>query len=145
MATYGRNQFRNPATSDVYNWHVNHSEEGDFGKKRNIESTANTANVGLVQQQGSDEPLVLRLTGTILHQAQFDAMKSYFNLSRTQSIIFKDFAGDEYEVSITDWTPKRVRTIRNPKDTSIRLHYWTYSLEMRVLRVIAGAWLGTTP
>lgn len=138
---YGRNVFRAPSGALApYAWQVNHSDEEEVGRRRNIETTAPTSNVGLVMQQGSDGPMILRFTGTILHASQFAAMRAYFNLSRTETIIFTDFAGDSYEVVITAFNPTRKRTLRNPRDVSIHLHYWTYTIELTVVRVLTGAW-----
>jgi hypothetical protein len=83
---------------------------------------------------------VLTYSGTIFHQVQMNEMVKFFAWSETRSIIFKDFAGDEYEVLITEFQPVRQRTVRNPRDPSIPYHYWTYSLKMEVLAFRNGPW-----
>lgn len=134
------NVFRDPAgVRPDYAWPINHSEEEEGGRVRNIETTALTAGVGLVMQQGADSLPTLRYTGTILTEAQKAAMDSWFELCRGQTIIFRDFTGDEAEVIVTAFKPRRVRTMRNARDlANAPLHYWTYSIEMTVIRVISG-------
>lgn len=135
------NVFRDPAGNlPDYPWPINHSEEEEGGRVRNIETTALTSGVGLVMQQGADSLPTLRYSGTILTEAQLVAMRSWYELCRTQTIIFRDFAGDEAEVIVTAFKPTRKRTMRNARDlVNAPLHYWTYSLEMTVIRVISGA------
>lgn len=134
------NQFEDPAGNKAtYDWPVNHSEEEEFGRDRNIETGAPTSGIGLVQQQGADSTLALRIAGTIFHKEQVEEMWEWFQLSRSQSIYFHDFAGDSYEVIITSFKPTRHRTLRNPRDfANAPYHFWRYTMEMRILRVIDG-------
>lgn len=145
MVTYRRNTFYNPRNGEVYDWHINHSEEAQFGKTRQINNGANTGYAGLIMQQGDDEPMVLELSGTILHLAQHQAFVRWFAICRDQSIHFIDFAADRYVVIITAYNPVRQRTLSNPRDDSMRLHYYTYTLRMQVLEFIAGPWVGVSP
>lgn len=140
-----RNRFTNPADGSFYDWQVNHSDEGQFGKARSITESANTANTGLIKQQGDSSPLQMKLTGTILHKNQHEQFIHYWQLCETQTIFFKDFAGEEYEVLITAYQPVRKRTVKNPRDfKNMPLWYYTYELELEVIRVISGAWDGVT-
>lgn len=142
---YGRNTFIDPAGVRAdYAWQVNHSEESEQGRERQATNTPTTDGTGRVVQQGDEGPLILEYTGTILHQAQFDEMRAWYDLSRQRTLYFRDFAGDEYEVLILTFKPLRHRTIANPRDSSINLHYWTYTLRMQVINVRAGVWLGTS-
>src|SRR3954467_15778758 len=102
-----RNNFYNPASGEGYDWPVNHSEENSFGKTRQVSTGANSANTGLTMQQGDDEPMVIELTGTILHSSQHAAMIRWFAISKQQTVYFTDFAGDSYEVVILAYTPTR--------------------------------------
>lgn len=142
---YQRDTFRDPTTGEAYPWPVNHSEESQFGKSRSISSGANTANTGLTIQQGDDEPMVLELTGVIMHKAQHDQFVRWFAISQGHTIHYIDFAGDGYEVIITAFSPQRQRTLRNPRDRSIPLHYWTYTLRMQVVTFLSGTWAQVTP
>lgn len=138
--------FTNPATGATYPFPVNPSEEEEFGKRRNIEHSAPTSGVGLIRQQGDDDPLVLKVKGTIFHRDQVVQMIAWQQLTRTQTIYLTDHAGDQYEILITAFLPQRQRTIRNPRDyANAPLWFWKYSLEMEVLRVISGVWAGVTP
>ena len=143
--TVVRNRFTDPATGSFYDWQVNHSTESSFGKTRQISESANTANTGLVKQQGDAQPLRMKLQGTILHLKQKEEFQRFWELCETQTIIFRDFTGAEYEVIITQFDPVRKRTVKNPRDfKNAPLWYWTYELEMEVIRVISGDWEGVT-
>jgi hypothetical protein len=136
-----RNRFTNPSNGAFYDWQRNHDPRGEdeLGKTRNIEHTAPTGNVGLVKQQGDDGPLVLRLSGTIVHRNQYQQFWQWYNLCRTQTIYFKDFDGQEYEVLITAFRPKRQGKLTSiSPDPGMTQHRYTYTLEMEIVRVIAG-------
>jgi len=131
---YVRERFRDAAgVLADYEFQVNHSEEEGFDFRRNLERTTTTSGVGFVRQQGDDSPALLRFTGTILHQNQYNQMAAYYIASQTRTIFFRDFTGTEYEVMITAWNPVRKRTLKNPRDQSINLHYFSYTLEMEVI------------
>lgn len=138
---YGRNTFRDPATGREYAWQVNHSEEEAVGLERPVEVKGRTGG-GYVVQQGADGAIRLRVSGVILHQQQFNEMRDFVLLCKQRTIHFTDFAGDKGEVLITSWQPTRHRTIRNPRDASIPLHYWRYTMELTLIRPIAGSWVG---
>jgi len=136
------NEFIDPKTADKYPWPVNHSEENETGVARSVQHGAKTGG-GLVRQQADDQPLTFKYTGTIFHKDQVTEMIGWYNLCSTQTIYFKDFAGDEYEVLITSFKPIRHRTIRNPRDfKNAPLWYWTYEIEMEVVNVRSGIWTG---
>lgn len=140
------NRFTNPANGAYYDWHVNHDEEDELAKTRSITRAGLTSNVGMVRQQGEDGPLVLRFHGRILDRVQYQQMWGWYALSRTQTIYFTDFDGQAFEVQITSFTPKRVRKDFSPqRDQSVPLHFWQYSLEMEVYRVLAGDLVAVTP
>lgn len=142
-----RNRFVDPASGISYEWQINHTEESDQGKTRNITRTASTAGVGVIRQQGDDGQLVLKFSGSILHRAQFRGMWQWYQLCRTQTIYFYDFDNQGYEVQITSFQYTRKRTLRNPRDPTTPYHYWTYTMEMEVYNVLGGdlAYAGVTP
>ena len=142
-----REQFIDPAGNrTTYSWVINHSDEDEFGKERQINHGANTANTGLVKQQSDDSPMVLRLQGTILHKAQHTEFIAWWKLSETQTIHFVDFTGDRYEVIVTAFKPIRKRTIKNPRDyPNAPYWYWTYSMELEVISFVSSVWSGVTP
>jgi hypothetical protein len=142
-----RNCFIDPATTNVYPWPVNHDPSGDEGneKKRAIQETANTANVGLVRQQSADQGMTLRRSGTILTIAHEEAFWEWFNLCAAQTIYFVEFNGDAYEVQIVDYAPKRVGSGGPSKNS--KKYYVKYTMEMAVFGFLAGVAheAGTTP
>lgn len=135
-----RNKFINPSNAEEYSWPINHSEEGEAGLQRSITRGANTAGTGLVRQQADDQPFIFTLTGTILTKDQLEKMKDWYILCASQTIYFEKYDGDKFEVVITDFKPSQKKTIHNPKDPSIPLWYWTYSITMEVVTVIDGVW-----
>lgn len=141
-----RNKFIDPAGNrTTYNWSINHSEEDEFGKVRNIEHAANTANTGLVKQQSDDSPMLIRVRGVVLHKAQIEEMIAWWDLSETQTIYFEDFTEDSYEVIITAFRPTRHRTIKNPRDyANAPYWFWRYEMEMEVVRFIDSIWEDVT-
>lgn len=141
---YTRVGLLDPTEADPawYDWQVNYSEEDGFGRERSIQRTATTDGVGVVRQQGDTGPIVISVMGTIFHKAQHERFIRFFNRSANTTFIFRDFEGEEFEVMMTAYRPVRKRTLRNPRDPSIPLHYYTYSMSMEVVRVISGSWLG---
>lgn len=136
------NEFINPLNSDSYAWPVNHSDEDETGVSRSVSSGAKSGN-GLVLQQADDQPLIFKYSGVIFHKKQVEEMRDWYLLCRSQTIYFKDYAGDEAEVIVTAFKPTRHRTLRNPRDfPNAPLWYWRYEIEMRVVRVISGMWEG---
>jgi hypothetical protein len=139
-------RFTNPVNAALYDFPINPSEEEAFGKRRNVEHSSPTGLTGLVRQQGDDQPLVLKASGTILTRAQLVAMIGWFQLCRTQTIYLRDHAGDQYEGLLTAFEPTRKRTLRNPRDLAQAPEwYWTYTIEFEVVRIISGTWAGVTP
>lgn len=136
------NRFTNPATGDIYDWPINHTAEEQFGKARNYERTAPTAGVGFVRQQGDDSPLILRMTGTILTAAQDQAFIDWFALARRQSVVFRDWTGAEYEVLIVSYQPVRQRVDWNHRDAGMRTHIIRWTMELEILNVRSGPWVG---
>jgi hypothetical protein len=142
-----RNIFIDPAGNrDDYSWPINHSEEQEVGKSRNVEHGANTANTGFVRQQSDESPLTLRFSGIILEKAQIQEMIAWWQLCETQTIYLTDFAGDEYEVIVTRFVPTRHKTVRNPRDYANAPNwYWRYEIDLDVVRVIDGIWADVAP
>lgn len=136
-----QNRFTNPATGTFYDWHVNHDPEGEemAGKARQITRSANTANSGVVLQQGDDGSYVIKLSGKIDMRAQYSAMWAWYRLCRTQTIYFRDFDGQSFEVTISSFqTKRRGKLGPSGRDASVPHHYWEYSIEMTVVRFISG-------
>jgi hypothetical protein len=134
-----QNVFADPAgVRGSYAWDYNHEAENETGLDAEVQATANTAGVGFVLQQDDPSPRTMSLTGTILKRAHLVQMLQWTHLSQLHSIYFTDFAGDKYEVVITGFTTARKRG-RNRRDpANAPLWYWTYTLNMLVLRELIG-------
>lgn len=129
-----------------YPWPLNHTDEDPVGKKRNISYGANTAGTGLIKQQSDSSPLVLRWKGRILEESQNQAFWEWFQLCESQTIYVEDFAGAQYEVTISDYEPTRRGVVRNSRGGTTNPDYiYEYTLEMQVIRVISGPAAGITP
>jgi len=140
------NEFINPENSDKYAWPINHTEESEAGIARTISRGANTAATGLVRQQADDQPLVFQFAGTIFKESMLEEMIKWYVLCKTQTIFFKKYSGDEFEVCITEFKPTEKKTLHNPKDfANAPLWYWSYTMTMEVITVRSGVWVGIVP
>lgn len=129
-----REQLRDGASVlATYQLAVNHLEEDGLDYSRSMEKTAVTTGANFVLQQGQTTGGTLRYKGTILTAAQYTAMKAYYDACQNRTVFFTDFTGTEYEVIITRFNPSRHATVRNPRDSSIPWHYWTYEIDMEVV------------
>lgn len=138
------NQFINPKTGERYAWPLNHSEETQVTKSRNITDGAATGNMSLIPQQGAATPLVFQWKGTILAEDQLNAFLYWYGLCDQHSIHVVDFAGDEYNVLITEFVPTRKAVAINPRNPG-QVWIWEYTMTLRVLNVISGPWLAVAP
>lgn len=143
---YGRCQLVDPAPggAGVYAWETNYDTEDSFGSRRNVQRTATTNGVNVVRQQGDDEPIVIKVQGVILRKNQHQRFIDMFVAGKSRTLHFIDFEGHEYEVLLLAYLPTRQRTSRNPADPTILLHYYKYTMEMEVTRVISGPWVALT-
>lgn len=135
-----RNTFSDPlGVTPNYVWPLNHHTETAAGRKRDVTATQNVAGTQLVTQQGDKQPFTLTYAGSILVRSQLVAMWQWEALCEHQTIYFTDFAGDSYEVLITDFEPIRVAARnRRGEPEGNPLWYWTYTLTMTVIAVRAG-------
>jgi hypothetical protein len=138
-----RNEFRDPrGVKPTYVWHIGHDTEDNGGRGRSVSATPVVGGARLILQQGENEPLKFQLSGTILEPAQLQAFNDWYALGQTQTIYWRDFAGDLFEVLITEFRPVRKRTARNPRTG--QPWYWTYRMEITVVRVISSStWAGS--
>lgn len=134
-----RNALWNPVTDHTYEWAINHSEEDEITVGRQIDHGAPAATVAVVRQQRPAGSLVLSLSGTILDPAQQAELEDFFDDCDDTTLYYRDSETDTYEVVITSFDSKRVRTARNP--VTAGLFYWTYSITMDVVRVLSGPYL----
>lgn len=135
------NVFINPVNGNTYEWPLNHNEESQVTKSRQMSDGAATDNIGLIPQQGAPSPLIFEWKGTILDPNQFNAMIAWWKLCENQTIWLSDFAGDTYEVLITDFLPIRTAVANNLRAPG-KPWIWTYTLTFRVLTVFSGPWMG---
>lgn len=128
-----RERFRDGAgVLPTYEFEVNHYEEEQAQRTHGMRRTANTSGTGYVRQQGGKSPDILSFSGAILTQSQYDAMVDYFEACSTRTVFFREYTGEEREVIITSFAPRRIATAKNLREPSL-MHYWRYSIEMEVV------------
>lgn len=139
---YGRDALIDPAPGGLgeYVFVNSHEEEDEFGVTTSIDRTANTAGTGTVIQAGAPTPEPLRITGKIFTYAQRQKLIDFTQKSEVNTLIYRNFYGEEFEVLITGYKDKPNRTLFNGRDAGMRKHYYTYSMEMTVVNVRSGAW-----
>lgn len=129
-----------PGGLGTYSFEVNNNDE-DVARRRNVDSFQNTSGGSWIFQQGQDDPLTISISGTMLTKSQNRMLTWFFNRCSQHTMIYEDFEGQQYEVMITAFAPKRVRATRNPRGgVDNPLHYYTYTMEMMVLTVMSGDW-----
>jgi hypothetical protein len=134
------NRFTDPPTGLVYDWPLNHQAEEEAAPMRSVTHTATTSGSGLVWQQGEDEPIVFTFTGTVLDPAQHEAFTGFSRACKDHTIIFRDFAGEEYEV-LMSYKPRREGVVRNFRGGTVApYHIWRYTMTLQVIQVISGNW-----
>jgi hypothetical protein len=144
----------NPANAQSYTFDVNPGFDAEtqggvsyMQKKRNIEYTSNTGNIGLTRQQGADGNYLLHWQFNVFSAAQEQALWKYYMLSKTQSIILEDFNGEIYEGQIVTLARQRAGVLAGPRDATARKFYAQYTFEFDVWAFISGllASAGVTP
>lgn len=140
------NRFIDNATSETYDWPLNHHTEESMGRKRNITHSSPTAHTGLNRQQGANDPMNLRWKGTILTRAQLQAFNVWWEKCETRTIDIIDFHGNHFEVIITNFDPTRRPVLMNRHDpVNAPNVVWDYTIEMEIVTIKAGDWAGVTP
>lgn len=130
-----KERFRDPTGALAsYVFDINHDEEQGFNFDRSVEKTATTTGPEFVMQQGlAAQRGTLNYSGKILNASQYAAMLTYFQACETRTVFFREFTGVEYEVLITRFNPKRVRTMANQRDPTMPFNYYTYDIEMEIV------------
>ena len=144
MPLYPRvaNQFIDPIPASAgglgtYNWLVNHLEaEGPF-RSNNVEFEGRSDGQGVVPTGGENEPLILTLSGTILHKSQYIEFWKWRGIDH--SFHFLDFEGNRYEVSLLGFEPKKVRVALNSNDlVNMPGYKIEYTMQLWIMAIIAG-------
>ncbi len=105
--------FYDPATLDTYTFDINPAAGGSPEHSKTITYRNTSAPDGkTLLFQGRNSPQVMEFEGTILHQAQYDAMIEWFN--KTHQIKVTDDLSREYWIVIESFSPKRERAVHYP-------------------------------
>lgn len=141
------NVFTDPATGETYAWQFNHLTEGG-GLARNLTVSSPTSLGILIRQQAADGAVTLAWSGTALTRHQHQQFLLWYQKCKHHSIFLTDFAGDQFEVVITAYDPKRKAVAVNPRERnstpSVGAPLWVYdfTLTMEIIRAIAGDYAG---
>jgi len=131
------NQFFDPVTATTYNWAINESDQDGPRHGGNVDFDGKASSIGVIGTQGEDQALLITLTGTILTQDQY--RKFLFFSKIKNSFRFIDSIGNQYEVSMTEFSPKVERVAMNYMDPTYMPHHkYTYTMQLWVLRTLAG-------
>jgi len=106
-------RFDDLTDSTSYVFEINPNEGGSPQYKKTIQTSNTAAPDGkTLIFEGRDEPQQLTFSGTILSQAQYDAMVTWFN--KRHQIQITDDLSRQFMVYITGFEPKRVRAVHFP-------------------------------
>lgn len=132
-----KNRFLNPATGNVYTWHINHWDGDERSGMQLPVSWASSTDGTPLPQYGEQQPQTWTLRGRILHRAQHEAFQLWAFLSQSQTIYFRDFDMSEYEVVIQNYKWQRVPCVHNGSDPTMPFHTFHYDLELAVLAFLS--------
>jgi len=111
------------ATPVSYKFDINPKDGGSPTYQKNIEIQNTLAPGGKVLlYEGQDPVQTVEFTGTILEQAQYEAMILWF--SKRHQIQMVDDLGRVYQIYITEFTPRRERAVH---------HYWKHSYSVKAI------------
>lgn len=133
-------QFHDPVGNTTYAWPVNYLSQEGPARVANVSFDSQANGLGVMATEGDISPLILSLSGTILHKAQHITFLTYFKMENT--FRYTDEEGNEYEVTMDAYEPTKERVLWNPRDVNMRSHKWTYKMRLRVVRIISGDYYG---
>jgi len=136
------NQFIDPIPASAgglgtYNWAVNHLEEEGPSRTNNVEFDGRSDGMGVIPTAGEWEPLILTLTGTILHRSQNVQFWKWRHIPR--SFRFLSFEGEYYEVSMLSYEPKkRAVAMNNADPTNMPAYVIEYTMQLWIITILDG-------
>lgn len=141
--------FTNPANGQTYVWPHNPPPDGiqPAQKQRQIDRASNTGNVGATKQQGDDGPFIIHWEPVVFTAAHEQALWTWWQLCKSQTIYLTDFDGEEFEGQIITLSRQQIGAMKGPGDVNDRMFYAKYVFEFEVYRFVSGlmAAAGVTP
>lgn len=102
-----------PTDDTSYTFEINPNDGGSPAHKKNFKSQGTTAPAGrTLLFEGADDPQQLQFKGTVLSQAQYEAMVLWW--SKRYQITLTDDLGRSFPIYITEFTPERKRSRSHP-------------------------------
>lgn len=132
--------FYDPVLGVTNTWLLNYEEMTGPDQQDQITYEGNAARTGIIGTMGDKAPLVMQMTGKCVHSVQYELFMRYKAMSNTFK--FSDEDGNEYEVQMTGLTWTKKACSYNQFDGNMRRHYWAYSMQLTIIRVISGDLLG---
>lgn len=138
------NRLIDPATGEIWDWPINHHDEsGSKGLVRNFTVSAPTSLNIRIRQQASNTPMATSWKGTALTRAQHQKFIHWWLKCEHNSLILRDFSGDQYEVMITSYVPTRRATAQNRNDmANAPTWVYDYQIDFDIINVISGDYVG---
>lgn len=127
-----KNRFKDPANGDTYDWHINQGWDGEEDVNDYAFSWASTTGGAALPQFGGAKAQIKTLRGTILHLAQHTEFLAWAALSQEHTIYFRDVDGNEFEVVILAYRPRRIGVLKNWSDP-VNMPQYIYRYEMQLL------------
>jgi hypothetical protein len=135
-----RSSFYDPTLGTTSNFLINYEELTGPDQQDQVSYEGNAGGTGIIGTKGDKAPLLLHLTGKCVHQVQKDMFLRYKALDT--SFKFTDEDSNAYEVTMTGLAWVKKGCSYNQFDASMRRHYWTYTMELTIIRVISGEYAG---
>lgn len=97
----------------TYTFHLNPNDGGSpqFAKRINFQNTSAPGGLTLIFE-GQDEVQEISWEGTILEQAHYDALRSWW--AKRRQLLLTDDLGRQFWVYLQTFAPKRVRAATRP-------------------------------
>ncbi len=114
--------FEDLVLTESYTFEINPTEGGSLAYEKSVSQSTTSAFDGkVIAFEGQDKPLSSSFTGTILTQAGYDAMVTWFN--KRHQIKLTDDLEREFMIYITKFVPKRVRSALYPWKHTYQVDY----------------------
>jgi hypothetical protein len=134
--------FTDPNTGETYQWPFNPDYAAlsvqYMQKQRQIDRTSNTGNVGAVKQQGDDGPFIVHWEPLVYTEAHEQALWTWWEKCKKQTIHLTDVDGEVYEGQITTLGRQQIGAMMGPGDTTERGFYCKYVFEFEVYSFVSG-------
>lgn len=115
-------EFTDPVTLESYEFEINPSEGGSPASKKNLSYINTAAPEGrALAFEGRSAVKTGSFKGTILTEAHYNAIEYWFN--KRNQIYMTDDLGRTTTIYVTDFEPRRVRSVQHPWKHEYSVNY----------------------